>query len=499
MRTPSLRADWPRLQRLAADGVFTLLLTTILLLAGWLSARHDQYWDWTRSARNSLSSESRALLDRLTEPLRITVYAPAEHRVSRAAEQLLARYRTHPADLIIEHVDPQRFPERARSAEVELLGQLVVDYRGRRETLSVLSESSLSNAIARLIEPVSPLVAVLEGHGERAIGGATGADLGRFAQLLHQRGFRLQPIDLARGPAIPDNTDLLLLSMPSIALFPGEAEALIRYIERGGNLLWLMDPGDLLGMQPLAQVLGVRPLPGQVVDAAAGELGLDTPTIAIIQDWPEHPLGLGLQRPALFAGSLAFEARTAPGWQLETTLSTGGESWNARGPMRDPVRGPVREPLRRDPSAGEQRGPLPVAMVLTRPRPEPAPSLVEDNWSTDAETLDAEPTHGSMPVGEARPEETSRTREQRVIVVGDGDFLSNAQLANGANQALALRMARWLTGQEDLVSIRTPLSDHDALVLSPLRGWLIAGGGLIALPVLLVLACVWLRWQRGRA
>ena len=214
MRTPSLRADWPRLQRLAADGVFTLLLITILLLAGWLSARHDHYWDWTSSARNSLSSESRALLGRLTEPLRITVYAPAEHRVARAAEQLLARYRKHPADLIIEHVDPQRFPERARSAEVELLGQLVVDYRGRRETLSVLSESSLSNAIARLIEPVSPLVAVLEGHGERAIGGAAGADLGRFAQLLHQRGFRLQPIDLARAPAIPDNTDLLLLSMP---------------------------------------------------------------------------------------------------------------------------------------------------------------------------------------------------------------------------------------------------------------------------------------------
>lgn len=496
--------DWARLHRLAADTAFALLLIAILLLAGWLTARHDHYWDWTSSARNSLSSESRALLDGLIEPLRITVYAPAEHRVARAAEQLLARYRKHRDDLLIEYVDPQRFPERARGADVQLLGQMVLDYRGRRETLFVLSESSLSNAIARLSQPVSPLVAVLEGHGERAIGGAAGSDLGRFAQLLHQRGFRLQPIDLARAPAIPDNTDLLLLSTPSIALFPGEAEALVSYIERGGNLLWLMDPGDQPGMRPLALALGVSPLPGQVVDAAAANLGLDTPTIAIVKDWPEHPLGLGMQHPALFAGSLAFEERTAPGWQLAATLATGNESWNETGPVRGEVS--------RNQGTGEQPGPLPVAMVLTRARPGTEPA--SDRGATDAAPLDAQQPSGTMPDAQRPADETQNDRipagnesdvdgsqdaEQRVIVVGDGDFLSNAHLANGSNQALAMRMARWLTGQEDLVSIQTPPSDSDALVLSPVRGWLIIGGGLIALPLLLVAAGIWLRWHRGRA
>lgn len=456
------------MQRVAADTLFALLLLCIVLLAGWLIGRHDHYFDWSSSGRNSLSAESTAVLDGLEAPLHIVVYAAPEHRVARAVEQLLSRYRKPGIDLSVDYVDPQRFPERARDANVDLIGQLVLEYQGRRETLYSLSESALTNAIARLTTPSSPWLAVLEGHGERAIRGAAGADIGRFAQLLHQRGFRLQPLDLARVPAVPDNTDLLLLSMPSIDLFPGEAQALVRYVEAGGNLLWLMDPagsGDnLLGLKPLADLLSVSTLPGQLVDAAAAEQGLDTPTFAIVDDWPKHPLGQGLERPAIFPGSLAFEVRPPPGWLLETTLTTGKLSWNETGPVRDEVS--------RDEGAGELSGPLPVALVLTRPRP----------------GIDA-----------AVQTTTDPSEQQRVIIVGDGDFLSNAHLADGVNQALALRLARWLSGQQALVAVPQPVSDSDALVLAPVRGWAIVGGGLIGLPALLAAFGIAIRWQRGRA
>ena len=479
----------PRLQRIAADTLFALLLLTILLLAGWHTARREHYWDWTSSARNSLSSESIALLGRLTEPLHITVYAPAGHRVSRAVEQLLARYRQQRPDLLVDYVDPQRFPERARDADVRLLGQLVVDYQGRRERLSVLSESALTNAIARLTTAEKPWVAVLEGHGERAISGGSGADLGRFAQLLRQRGFRLLTLDLARAPAIPTNVDLLLLSMPSIALFPGEAESLLNYIDAGSNLLWLMDPtpgaDNLLGLAPLAERLGVRPLPGQIVDAAAAEQGLDSPTFAIVDRWPEHPLAQGLTRAAIFPGSLAFDASGAPGWRLATTLATGELSWNETGP--------VRGEIARDDSAGEAPGPLALALALTRPLSETATPR-----SAPGPDLQSGPqmAQGQQPANEPIPKPEL---QQRVIVVGDGDFLSNAHLGNGINQAVALRMAHWLTGGEDLVTVPNPVSDTDALQLAPVRGWAIFGGGLIALPVLLAALGIAIRWQRGRA
>jgi len=470
---PALSARRLRLTAVAravTDLVFALLLLAILLLGGWLAARNDDYWDWTTTGRNSLSAESLAVLDGLGPGLSITVYAPPGGNLARAVEQLLQRYRRARPDIAVELVDPQLFPEQARADDVSLLGQLVLAYRGRRETLGVLSEEALTNAIARLTLDDPPWVAVLEGHGERAIASAAGPDLGRFAQLLHQRGFRLQPLDLATHPDIPANTDLLLISTPAIALFPGEAEAVIAYLKRGGNLLWLLDPpatqaDGLLGLEPVAAYLGLQRLPGEVVDAAAADLGLDSPTIAVVQDWPDdHPLGRGLTQPALLPGSTGFAVTAAPDWVLDTTLTTGALSWNETGPVRGEVR--------RDESAGEQNGPLPVAMVLMRE--------VDADADADADRV-------------------RQGREQRVVVVGDGDFLSNAHLNNGANEALGLRIARWLAGRESLVEVPAQPSDRDALVMAPGRAYAVSAGALIGLPLLFALTGLVIRWRRGRA
>ncbi|WP_295882941.1 GldG family protein [uncultured Thiohalocapsa sp.] len=467
---------WRRLHRVAADAVFALLLLALVLTAGWLAARHDHTFDWSSSARNSLSPESIALLERLPDgaeaPLRITVFAPREHRVGRAVEALLARYRRHRPDLDIQWVDPQTAPGRARNADVHLLGQLVLEQRGRRETLEALSEGTLSSAIARLTLERAPWVAVLEGHGERAMAGGAGADIGRFAQLLRQRGFRLRPLDLASAGRVPDNTDLLVVTAPSIALFPGEAEALVDYLDAGGNLLWLLDPGastdGLMGLEPLAAYLGVRPLPGMVVDAQASELGFEAPTFAVLDDWPAHPLGRDLKGHVVLPGSLAFAPAAAPGWLLDTTLTTGADSWNETGPIRGEIT--------RNPAAGEQAGPLALALVLTRPRPAPA-------RAADADA-------GGEPAAPA---------EQRVILVGDGDFASNAHLATAGNRELALRMARWLTGLEDLITPPAAPDDRDNFVLSTPRAWAIAVGGVFVLPALLVAAGLWITWRRGTA
>jgi hypothetical protein len=473
---------WRRLQRHAADTLYALLLLALVLTAGWLIARHDHYFDWTSSGRNSLSPQSIAVLERLpvddAQPLGITIFAPREHRIGRAVEQLVARYQQQRPDLDVHWVDPQRFPERARDADVRLLGQIVLEYRGRRESLGVLSEAALSSAIARLTLARAPLVALLEGHGERALGGA-GPDLGRFAQLLRQRGFRLQPLDLAGSTRVPDNTDLLLISMPAIDLFPGEAEALVDYVAAGGHLLWLMEPGDsatLKGLEPLAAYLGIRALPGTVVDAAAAAHGFATPVFAVVSDWPDHPLGRDLVAPAVLPGSSAFAVSAAPGWQIEATLSTGTESWNETGP--------IRGELTLDANAGEEAGPLAVAMVLSRPSPGAAAAQQPD--ALTQAPVAAETALAAVP-------------QQRVIVVGDGDFASNAHLASAENRTLALRMARWLTGLEDLITPPGGRDDRDNFALSTPRAWLISVGAVVLLPALLIAAGVLLRWRRERA
>ncbi|WP_462319966.1 GldG family protein [Halochromatium sp.] len=463
-----------RLNRPAADLSFVILLLALVLLSGWLIARHDRSWDLTLTGRNSLSNESRAVLARLEEPIGIRIFAAPDTSLARAIEQVLAPYRRASPLVRTEYIDPQLFPELARAADVRLQGQLVVEYQDRRVLLDRLTERLLTNAVARLQLQDPPWIAVLEGHGERALDGAGPGDLRRIAQLLIQRGLRLQPLDLALQAQVPENVDLLVISSPAIALFPGEAQALISYLERGGNLLWLLDPPGaegLLGLEALQQYLDLGLLPGQIVDAKAGDLRLEAPTFAVVEDWPRHPLTAELSAPALFPGAVALMLNEPSGWLQVAAFETGALSWNETGS--------VRGEIARDPAAGEQRGPLSMALLLTRPvtyAPLYDPSLDP----TDTQ-------HQDVP------------REQRVAILGDGDFLANAHLDQGANKALALQLVRWLTHREDLIAVPPPTDDRVALMLTPLRMLTLSVSALVLVPGLLALAGLGIYWSRARA
>lgn len=248
-----------QVNRLLADTLFLLLLLAILVAAGWLIARHDRYWDWTAARDNSLTPQSLAILERLDGPLRITVFADPASPLGESIAPLLARYRQALPTLEIDYVDPQRFPDRTRQAGVTLVGQMLLDHQGRRALLDEPSERALSAALARFGQTRIPWVAVSEGHGERAIQGESGADLARLGRELAERGFLARPLDLARVSEVPLNTRILVLSAPRIPVFEGVAERLLEYLERGGNLLWLMDPGPLNGLEPLLESLGSRP------------------------------------------------------------------------------------------------------------------------------------------------------------------------------------------------------------------------------------------------
>lgn len=450
-----------RLNRPLADALFAVLLLALVVTSGWLVARHDRYWDWTASASNRLSAESVAIVQRLDGPLRATVFAAPDSPIAQAIGRLLARYVPHLPTLEIDYLDPQLFPERARDAKVSLTGQILLNYRGRRETLNEISERAIGAALIQLSETRTPWIAAIEGHGERAIAGPDGADLGRFGDELTAQGFLVRPLDLATLPDVPDNTRLLILSLPTIPLFPGEVDALVRYLDRGGNLLWLLDPGPLNGLEPLLDALGVRILPGVVVDAAAAKLKIENPGVAVIADYPDDSLAAGLTAPALLPGSLAFAPEVAPGWMLASYLATGSESWNETGRLTGPIH--------RDDVVGEVAGPLPVLLALTRTLP-----------------ADALETAGAS------------EREQRVLVSGDGDFLSNAQLGAHGNRALGMALMRWLSGSESLLELPPLPTAAAPLVLDDQRRMLIGLGALVLLPGLFLSSGLLIRWLRWR-
>jgi len=452
----SLLEFWRRIERPLVDALYLLLLLALVIALGWLGARHDHYWDWSSSARNSLSAQSLAIIERLEAPPSVTVFADPASAPGRAVERFLAPYRQALPALSIRYVDPQRFPEQARDAEVSLLGQILIDYRARRELVSELSERALGAALMRLLAEEMPWVAVIEGHGERAIAGTAPSDLGLLGEELEAQGYRVRPLDLTQITEVPVNTQLVVLSMPQISLFPGEIERLRHYVDQGGNLLWLLDPGPLKGLDALAEALGLHPLPGLVIDPEAARLGVPEPAVAALVEPSEANAALGttLDAAALLPGALAFEPGAGADWRLAAAFASSARSWNELGRLDTP-------PIERDEVVGERPGPLTVALALSR-------------TGTDAE------------------------HEQRVLVVGDGDFASNAFLGVAGNRALALAMLGWLNGSRPLLELPPPERAPEALMLGEKRAVWLSAASLVLLPSAFALLGLLVRWRRGR-
>ncbi len=436
--------------------LYHLLLLAAAALLAWLSLQYTAYWDWTDNRRNSLADESLALLDRLETPLHLTSYAPDRPALRKRIDRLLERYRrASPQRVKIRYIDPELHPDQARMAGVELAGELVLEYQGRSERLQVLSEEQIANALLRLLGRPERWIAGLGGHGERHLSGRANHDLGDFGSALEQRGYRVQTLDLAAVPALPDNLGLLVLAGPRQPLPPAEISRLQSHLDNGGNLLWLMDAGAKGGLEPLAQNLGVIPLPGVIVDANVADLGVDDPTVALVSSYPEHPAIQGFKLLSLYPSSLALMHVPTAGWRSAPLLQTMPRSWNETGL--------VQGQIQQDGELGEQAGPLTLGLALER-----------------------------------KLATSSGARRQRVLVLGDGDFLANAFLANAGNRELGLRLVRWLMEEDVLLHIPARTTPDRELRISRNMALVLGLGGLIVAPLGFLLSGLLIRRSRNR-
>ena len=202
-------------------------------------------------------------------------------------------------------------------------GELVVEYQGRRESLRQLSEQTLTTALQRLSYADEQWVVFLEGHGERSVAGTDNQnDYNRFAEVLREKGLKVQALNLARTPAIPDNTSVLVIASPRSALLPGEIDLVNAWVRDGGNLLWLADPDHPTGLAPLAETLGARWQDGFAVFPEYELLGTGHPGIFVALDYPPGPVTRGLNEVTLFPLVRSVESLPDSGWNAQPYMAT---------------------------------------------------------------------------------------------------------------------------------------------------------------------------------
>jgi hypothetical protein len=439
-------------RRLKLQGaIFLLLLFAMVALIAWLSVRWRLEWDWTHGGRNSLSQASAELVATLDGPIEIVAYASHDPVLRGRMESLIGRYRRHHPALTLRYVDPELEPALMRDLGIRVDGELSIHHGGRSERVEELNEMAISTALQRLARAGERWLTFLSGHGERDPLGEANHDLGRLGELLEQRGVQIATLYPGESNRVPDNSSALVIAGPRVALLEAELALIGDWIDGGGNLLWLTDPGEAAGLEPIADRLGIYPHNGVIVDPATTLFGIDNPSFSVVADYPPTLLSDHFDLVTLFPQASPLLVDPASDWELVARLESAEKGW-----------------VEWMPGTGDGAG------------------------DGDGHEL---PVQGPFTLLVAM-ERQQGGRLQRVVVVGDGDFLSNAYIGNGGNLDLALRLVDWLNRDDRLLEIAVEAAPDRSLVLSATYMTAIGALFLLILPAIFLLAGVAAWWRR---
>ena len=445
-----------RLRIAIQNGAFVLLLLALVALCVVVAREYRTQWDLSSSGRNTLSQASVEVLGKMQGPIAVTAFAtPQDARygdLRKLIRDFVGRYQRAKHDVHLEFIDPREQPKAAAAAGVQVNGEIIVEYGGRSERLSNLSELELTNALVRLTRSAKRLVMSLEGHGERSLINGANHDLGEFGKQLSIKGISVSALNLAIAQEVPDDVALLVIANPQTQIRASEIERLEHYVERGGNLLLLLDQEPLNGLEPIIERLGLILSPGIVVDPDAIQRG-GRPVMAVAAagSYGGHSIVRSFRLNTVFPFARAVSTNSIGDWSAERIIEVAPRGWIESDSLDRRI---VFDEGR------DVRGPVTIAVALERIKNE---------------------------------------RTQRVIAVGGGHFLANTYLGNGGNMDLGINMVNWLMGDDILITIQPRSAPDVALSLG--KGWLlgIVITFLVATPLLCLGSGALIWWRRRRA
>lgn len=446
-----------------------VLILAVTILLGWVVTTYTWEYDWTYANRSSLTKASKRVLASMPGTITFTAYAyPGPKR--QVIRDALYRYRRYDDDIRLVFVNPASNPQKMRKLGINKNGVVRVTYEGRSERVKGLTEQQITTALQRVSVAEEQKVVFLAGHGERNPLSTKRGGYSKLRKALNRQGMKVERVNLVQSHGLPENTDVLVIASPRKKLLDAEVAIISDYIADGGNLLWLADPSTIGGLKKLAKQLGIKWSSGPVLYPGYHTLGLTSPAVAVVVKYPNHPITRHLIGMTMYPYAGGIATRRLSDWQAQPIITTPKATWLESGSL-DKKRISFSE------KAGDKRGPITIGIALTRPKP-------TNDKAADEAT-------------KQQPEYLLRG-EQRVVVIADSDFLTNATITNVSNRALGLALFQWLSYRDQQIAVSVPAAPDSYLHLAPWQTRFLWLAFVVALPLLLLTTGVGRWWLRRR-
>ena len=417
-----------------------ILLGVLLILINFISSRRYARWDLTRQKMTALSDKTVQLLNTLKDPVPIVVFYQPGHRLFELIKDELQEYERASPMVKVEYVDPEqdiaRAKQLAKDLQIEDLNVVVfqsgsrhkylsdtelADYdytsmtgRGEPHVKAFKGEDAFTSAIISVTRADTPLIWLTTGHGEKSIDAQEPTGLSEVKKSLEQQNASVQQVALLeQRSAIPAEVKLIVIPGPTHRFPESEVAMLQTYLEHGGRLLALIDPLTNTGLDDLLEHWGIALGMDIVVDPTR-QLPFVSAANLFVTTYTQHPI-VEKMKTLMTLFPLARSVRPADpapkGLTVTPLALTSDQGWGETKTSVEKFQFNDGQDL---------KGPVSIAAAAER-----------------------------LPVARAGITPT-RTR---LVVIGDSDFLVNAQLSNVGNRDFLMGVIYWLIEQEQLIGI----------------------------------------------
>ena len=245
------------------------------------------------------------------------------------------------------------------------------------------------------------------GHGEHLLDSTERSGYGNVENIVQDQGYFLRTIYLAEISQIPNGVDVLVIAGPRLDPSAAELTAIDDYIKQGGSVLALFDPPTSEGWKEWLKSWNLK-LSGDVMvtkDPSRVQYGVSARTIVVTQGYATHEITESLDGFATvfpLVQPLANDLPAGQGLQHNVLLISSPASW--------------------------------------------AESDPEQRFSGEVDFNPDEDLSGPLPFGTSieLPNEDPDKKPGRFVVIGNSEFLTNANIELGGNRDLFLNILGWL-------------------------------------------------------
>jgi ABC-type uncharacterized transport system involved in gliding motility auxiliary subunit len=396
-----------RSTRLGANTtVMTVAVIAIIGFANFLGYRHHKRIDLTTEKLYSLSDQTRKVVSDLKKDVKVILFDKDDQQ---GLGEQMKEYRNLSSRFSFERIDPQKNLEVAKQYKITKLGDVVVVCGDRNEHPKDTTESSIINAIIKVTRDSLKKVCFVEGHGEKRLSSTNEGDgYGVVDKMLKDENYETKTINLVSTTDVPADCDVLVLAGPKQQLFPPEASAIGKFLEKGGKVMALIDPDTDPKIDDVLRAWGIALGDNTVVDVSGvGRFFQLGPGAPLARTYGSHPITKDFEGTMTFF-PLSRSVETVPGTGVSTTelMKTSEESWAET----DLKSGGAKFDEGKD-----KKGPITLGIAANK---------------------------------------TEGDKEARLVVIGDSDFAANQFVGVQRNGDLFMNSINWLSQDEDLISIR---------------------------------------------